>query len=299
MAVVPRKNALSMCGVGVGCVLLACRALAFDSEAGLDACSKRSEGTELRIVSYNILDETFCDNLPEKPWVRGENRSNSVGRVISTLAPDVVCVQEARTVWPSLFPTMLPDYRTLDFGDVFSRILYNPKSVMFVEGGIEYYPDSWANIRNLIWALMVHRESGRKFIVTNTHWDISDDIRVKKNAGQMAGWVKHLAVRYKVPVFSTGDFNADVKMPSFRKYLSETGAADAGETAVRRLNAEYCSCVESFHSGVGPEKGLPIDHILYDPASVTALCYALVIDEVTRRASDHLPAVAEPESHLR
>ena len=133
--------------------------------------------------------------------------------------------------------------------------------------------------------------SGRKILITNTHWDLTAPKRMQ-NSRLMVKFLAELQKRFPdASVICTGDFNSTRDSGEFKNLLANAPLSDAVSTAPKTENA-------SIGSWISPKKGKVrtsyshIDHILVSP-DVKVLQAKLFFGQLPLTASDHLPLIAD------
>lgn len=274
--------------------------------------SVRAEGSNLRIMSFNILASDWSN----KPAVKG--RDDKVRDVISRYKPDVVGLQEVNAEWYeslennfSTYKLVNEDNNKINFKVNYSTIAYNTETVNLIRWGQSAYMVNYnKNCRNFMWAIFeLKSEPGKQFMVTSTHFDLTSDRRVHQ-AIEMSGLVRIIEGIFKIPVYCTGDFNMRedseeymtfMEMLSYKsaKYASEkkglvavtthlgdgTGSADDYTSGYYKLGK-----VSYRQSKINSIKS--IDHI-FVPEETRVLYYDTIVDETALEASDHCPIYAD------
>eukprot|EP00301_Raphidiophrys_heterophryoidea_P005002 c12136_g1_i1.p1 GENE.c12136_g1_i1~~c12136_g1_i1.p1 ORF type:complete len:620 (-),score=146.31 c12136_g1_i1:930-2756(-) len=149
-----------------------------------------------------------------------------------------------------------------NLNDEFSDILFDPEKLDILAGDTEWLSDtpsqpgsvSWNSSlpRIVTWALFRVRQSRAHFVFVNTHLDHrSEDARVH-SAHHIINLTHRLAQQYGVmPVFLTGDFNANKKHEvTWSTLITEGGFSDAWHAARTKRAAD--SCGGTFHGFYGP-----------------------------------------------
>ena len=98
--------------------------------------------------------------------------------------------------------------------------VYKRQGMEYFEGG------NSSHLRVACWGLFERISDGKRFIVVNTHWDLTPEQRLS-DARQQAAVMKKVLEKYDVPVFSTGDFNSNENSAEFNEYLNLTDFADS------------------------------------------------------------------------
>lgn len=246
----------------------------------------RTDGSDLRIMSYNILAELWDQKIPV------EARDAKVAATILSYAPDVIGIQEVTAKWyTKLVGAINSDYRfvyaTNTMGQTnYSSIAYNYHKIKLVDKGMEYFEGGNSpHLRVACWGLFERISDGKRFIVVNTHWDLTPEQRLS-DARQQAAVIKAVLEKYNVPVFSTGDFNSNENSAEFNEYLNLTDFADSIAVA-KKVSAG----TKGFHAvGAAPDgsQSQIIDHITVSK-NVNVLYYRTVKDTIALESSDHCP----------
>ena len=252
-----------------------------------DSDAELYEGTDLRIMSWNMLTELWNDKIPV------DVRDEKAAAAIMYYAPDVVGMQEITPTWYDTLENMLGDTyafvtRKNQNGSIsYNGLFYNKETVKLVEHGVTNYSVGASTMRLYTWGLFERISDGERFVVSSTHWDTgSYPDRIAVQAKEMATLVKGMVEKYGVPVFNTGDYNCREDVPSFYNFLLDSGFKDARGIA-KNIGSEGAT----YHSpplGTAPGSGGAIDHITVSP-DVEVMYYTRVIDSQVLDASDHCP----------
>lgn len=243
-----------------------------------DADAARHDGTDVRIMSYNILSEELS---PDKADF--EVRAELVLSTVLNYAPDVVGIQEVSEGAYEIMEKYVgekyafPLKKTPTGAYSYTSLMYNKETVNYIEGDNYVYSVGNKRIRIISWGLFEMKSSGQRFIAVSTHWDIVLDNRPIQ-AAEMTTFVNNLVEKYKCPVFTTGDFNTLDSVPYYQTYLERTNQGDA------RYKADTVGAQAS---------GDVIDHITFSTDNAYALFYKHVITELSAKASDHNPVYAD------
>ncbi len=245
-----------------------------------------AEGADLRIMSFNILAELWDDKAKATLPGRDEN----VTAILLSYMPDVVGLQETTDMWYSLLEPQLKGIyefasRTVPGGKTnYSTLMYNTQTTEFIEGGTTIFSvRNSVNMRNLTWGRFRRLSDGKEYIVTCTHWDITDEKR-QVQWGENAKLINDLYKKYNLPIFSTGDYNSN-EQDLFGKFLEATGMLDPKFESKTINNAG--STTHSLSSGRGSSE-LCIDHIACTP-DTELLYYNVLLCKTALDASDHCP----------
>lgn len=250
-----------------------------------------AEGADLRIMSFNILAELW--DTTAKATLPG--RDKNVAAILLAYKPDVVGLQETTDLWYSLLEPKLEgiykfaSYKIPSGATNYSTMMYNVETTELIEcNTVVYSKRNSAQMRNLTWARFRRISDGAEYIVTCTHWDITDE-RINAQWPENAQLLKDLYAKYKLPIFCTGDYNSD-ESEQFASFMSTM-------SAVGMLDPKYKSKVinnagKTYHD-LGKKPGASeyaIDHIPCIPVAGTELLYYNVLKcQAALDASDHCP----------
>ncbi len=254
------------------------------------SCSRAPE--RLQVMSFNIRLSLVDDG--ENHW---DIRKPATVRMIDSLRPDVLGVQESVKEQVDYLVQNLPDYARVgvarDDGDSigeFSAIFYLKDKYEVLQHGtfwLSETPDipsfGWdaAHMRIVTWGKFKNKKTGSTFFTFNTHFDHRGEVARRESALLLVQKINELAQGAPI-VFITGDFNAQVTDPLFEPvkahFLDARKEAPVTDTL-------------STYNGWGTYDRAPIDHIFYRGAQ--ALSYRTVTDHFgVPYVSDHYPVLA-------
>lgn len=243
-----------------------------------------AEGADLRIMSFNILAELW----DEKAVLEG--RDTLVPTIILAYMPDVVGLQEVTAKWYKILEPALDgvykfaSYTIPDGRTNYSTIMYNVGTTELIECKTTVFKvGNSALMRNLTWARFRRIADGEEYIVSCTHWDITEEKR-EAQYPENAQLINQLYEKYKCPIFATGDYNSN-EQALFGKFLKDTGMIDPKYKAKVINNAG-----KTTHTLFQPRSNseLCIDHIAVTPGP-ELLYYNVLICNDAINASDHCP----------
>ncbi len=254
-----------------------------------------AEGSDIRVMSYNILSEEWAEEAKVL-----DGRDTATVATLMYFAPDVVGLQEVSANW----------YRRLDnlFGDTYkivdrvnnknqtnySPLAYNTEKVKVIEHGVkEYTKGNSTKLRLMSWALFEKLDGGKRFIVINTHWDLSsnDDKGYRTaHSKEMAAYAIELEKKYDCPIITTGDYNATESTSMYLNFVNTTGFHEAKYTA--KVINRACKTYHDLGTAVSTAKANSIDHI-FGSDKVEFLYYDVLINKIVTDASDHNPIYAD------
>lgn len=255
-----------------------------------------ADGADLRIMSYNILHESWS-NVESTVPVRG--RAERFASVLTYYMPDVAGIQEVSSSWHKEIQKLLVNTgfykkecaKTGTNKSNMTTFLYNPQTVKPVENyvlDIDYGSD----IRVLSVAVFEKLSDGKRFVVTNTHPATASSDNYTEHIRKLSEMLTEVIAKYpELPVFMTGDFNS-----------KETSTGYPILTALPILDAKYNTkeLVRNYNSFLKPRWGgevSPGDTGSFDHIFVTnkseVLRFNTVIDNSVEKISDHLPIYAD------
>ena len=195
------------------------RSLLLLAGLALSACASApppAPTVPVRVMSFNIRVDVASDG--ENAW---PNRVDAVAATIREA--DVVGVQEATPAMLATLDGELPAYtrygvgRDADGGGEQSAILYRTDRFDRIDGGTFWLSPTpviagsqgWdaALPRIATWARLRDRQSGRSFVIVNTHFDHMGETARRESARLVVARAQGLADG--APLAVTGDLNAD------------------------------------------------------------------------------------------
>lgn len=256
------------------------------------------EDVTVSVMSFNIRFDNPADGSDAWP-----HRKDWVAEIIREHA-DIVGMQEVKKNQFDELKERLPNYEFYGVGRddgkeageyvplawKTDRFEATEKGVFWLSETPDVPSNGWDADLNRVstWARLKDKQTGRQFLVLNTHFDHRGEQARRESAKLIREWVSKHAKGD--PAIVTGDFNT---MPSSVPYTNLT--ADAGNTTLHdsRLFAKKPEGPESTWNGfkeVVP--GRRIDFI-FSTAPVEVQGYR-TLDETRegRFPSDHLPIVA-------
>lgn len=257
-----------------------------------------------RIMSFNIWGDYFGNPVTE--------REALIGDVIARYQPHILGMQEATASWnrSKLFEELKNTYAFAEGAGMpdnnFVPLLYRKDLFTQEDAGYVDYTDTPDPSKGASWAVLAHRESGKRVIVINTHfwWQKfglpENEARRISNACALTLKALELTEKYQAPAAAMGDLNSFPAMPAIR-CLKELG------WRLAREEAPVTSEVSSHHGN--PERGEDgryhgkrterkwehsIDHILFR-GEIDPQTFTVVEDPDALDASDHSPICCDFE----
>ena len=250
-----------------------------------------NSGEELTIMSANV--RCFApDDLFQKSWFY---RAGLLSGDIAEVAPDVICFQEVQDLHYNYLENVMPEYNSvMAFRDKSiiregCAIFYRADRFEEIETGyfwLSETPDvqskDWgsAHYRVCVYACLKDLNTGKEFIVFNTHLDHkSEEARIK----DIEVVLDKIAALEGRPAFLMGDMNALENTPTIQS--TKESFDDAFKIAGTATGTDY-----TYNNWGKPEAGDRIDYILIGKGSATVLEYHVVNNSHNGiYSSDHCP----------
>lgn len=270
---------LLLCVVVLVAVVVNCLPLYMEAYVNNEEKYPLTEGSNIRIMSFNLLCELWNDKVPV------EGRDKDFNKLLKIYEPDVVGIQEVSDMWYQSLDKYLGNrYAVTDRkngnGETnFSTLIYNTKKVKLIEHDTKIYSaGNDPRLRLVSWGLFEKNDTKERFIVTSTHWDIgSNENMITIQAAEMAIFVEELIGKYDVPVICTGDFNRRSTSKQFSSFMDYTKFIDSNK-------AEIVTEQDA--------KAQTIDHIVASD-NVSFKYFVILRDELASGISDHKPLFAD------
>jgi endonuclease/exonuclease/phosphatase family metal-dependent hydrolase len=226
--------------------------------------------TTLRLLTYNVRS------------MRDDRAA--LGRVISSVEPDVVCVQEAPRFlrWRSLCAELARRSGLVVVSGgrpaAANLILCNLRVDVVSTADVRFSKDARLHQRGT--AIAVLRLAGASFAVAGTHLDVVEEPRLRHVAELDRAIAEHVPAG--VPVCVAGDLN---DRPGSRTWAA-VSAVRADAFAATGAASAFTSTAANPHQ--------TLDGIFVDPG-ITVTSARVVEHPDAAAASDHLPVLAELE----
>ena len=254
----------------------------------------RADGTELRVMTYNILANYWTD------YIATDLRYEPLKGVIDVYDPDIIGLQEVCAQWSNKIYSKLSDtyafvnQKTPDGKFVnLSAIIYKKDKFEVVETGLEYLtPQGPNHIRLVNWAIFKDKATGKLFAFFNTHWDPASGPHGADHAKILNKvMADHPDVKY---AFSTGDYNAKPGTEAYTTFLQNTGLLNASDVAkaagTLKNDAGGCAVVGKNKESLTTSG--PIDHIIITN-NIDVLAFETILWNGVEHVSDHSPKYAD------
>lgn len=251
-----------------------------------------------RVMSYNIRFDNPADGVNHWP-----KRSDKVFALIKKYDPALLGLQEALRSQIDDILEALPQYSFVGVGrdngrdkGEYSPILYQPSKVELLWANTQWLSEQpqtpgskgWdaAITRVVTWAFFRDRETGKEFYYLNTHFDHIGKEARRNSATILVDLTKELQAGKDIPVFVTGDFNAQPSEPPYAVMMDSKLFRDA-----RNGSNEGTFCTFSVN---GPPCNL-IDYIFHTSGFRSSGYKVITDNDGKHYPSDHLPVFAELE----
>lgn len=197
--------------------------------------SARAEGTDLRIITANVLANVPTYFL-EIDKIDISERAEIFEAALDYYDPDIVGVQEFCMNWHSEFQKYhgFDNWEILKFKNpnpqyasdyVYSSIMYRKDRLTLVDSGMKYYSRfNNARCRCMTWGIFRINETGREFGFVSTHWDGADTENTMAQVAEIAELANSLSKTR--PVFTMGDLNSNERTKAFSSYLPMIDSVD-------------------------------------------------------------------------
>lgn len=261
---------------------------------------------KLSLMTYNIRYATVNDGSNQ--W---EKRKDFLSQQLAFHAPDIFGIQEGLSVQVEYLDRSLPGYSYIGVGRDDGKTKGEYCAIFFKKDKFQLIghhtfwlserPDKvskgWdaAFERICTYAFFMDKNSGKIFLVFNTHFDHIGDEARQKSAELIVEMVNQIN-KDNLPVFIMGDFNLNEKSDPIT-YLSQS------YNDTRNVSME--SPFGPFGTFTGFEYHEPvkdrIDYIFCSKENITIEKYGVLTDSKEQRyPSDHLPvmihALLDPDS---
>lgn len=212
---------------------------------------------QIRVMTYNLEAHYILWN--GRP-ING--RAEGVKRLILSLSPDVLCLQEAELKWRHVLEK-LPHYRPVDTlknwqFTYMTTMLYNTRTMTLIKSGSIAYKHGWLKTnRRICYGVFKIKRTKEVICVISTHLTPLNKKHVEAclktmthQVEQLKATVTDLSHRYRCPVIIGGDFNSHNKAVNKKKEPLKSYQI-------------YCLLKNCFTDAKQSSKGSTLDHIFY------------------------------------
>lgn len=253
--------------------------------------------SDIRIMSSNLLVHyESWGGTPAKP------RAKMYIEMLNAYKPDVIGVQEMSDEWFCCLNRNLPNgYKMINSAVTGSFVrmtamVYNSNTLDLIKSDeFEFEQGDNPRLRRVVWAVFEDKETGKRFAVTNTHFDLIREGReeeleavMKSQRDEIISISNEIAEKYDCTVFSVGDFNTMEDTP-------QTNEVDIPEIynslAQSLVDTKYVASKQIFGSGQTWEYP-SYDHIFMNgTADIDSFC--LMSYDYLTDMSDHYSIFAD------
>lgn len=264
-----------------------------------------TDGATMRIMTHNVLGSDI------------KNRASIIVEAYLTFFPDIIGLQECNAAGHTNVVDKLAEYYGCATGNIpgtsskcYTPILYLKSKYKVVESGNRFFEKRYTktNTKTMAWAVFEELETGKQFIVINSHFAIisaSYNLDPMTNAVEGAQWrednvrevlakADELKAKYgaDTPLMVMGDLNSNKTAKSIQMLESRLVNAIDAATVSKTTGTGTSHAI-----GVAPPSGkLPIDHILFDASTVNVYMHRIpssVDYKNILSVSDHTPVLAD------
>lgn len=277
------------------------RALLLALAAFLFALPASADDAETRLMTFNIRLDLESDGANAWP-----HRRHAVSALIRFYEPDILGMQEVRVHQRDQLKDDLPDYAFVGVGrddgregGEFSSLAYRRDRFRLRESGnfwLSQTPDTpglgWdaAYIRIVTWARLRDRETDRRILVLNTHWDNEGLVARLESARMIRAWVQQHR-RFCEQVVVMGDFNAPPDEASYQALIAPGEGALVDSADLARIRFGPPGTFNGFD--ILHAEPAPIDHILISERATVSRSGVITQQNAGRLPSDHYPVMAD------
>lgn len=266
-----------------------------------DIDHSKPKTSDLRIMSCNLLAEFESWTAEEElfPYLPIYRRKEILFSALDVYAPTVIGFQETTTGWYAAIEDYMeahpgkwdilkyenPNKNNEEY--VFSTVMYRSDLFTPVDSGMKFYSRyNNARCRCMTWVVLRSAKDGKEFCFVSTHWDGKGREHGFLQVGEIAELVRSFSK--DMPVFTTGDFNANEKSDEFKQYLVDADIVDAKYAA-----NELVTNVGSWHPFTSDKISWgSCDHITATK-DVTVQKYRVLWQSGIVLASDHCWILAD------
>lgn len=196
-----------------------------------------AEGTDIRVMSTNVLADTYIVDWNAYPHV--EHRSEMFFAALEYYQPAIIGAQEFDKYWwrewnkyahKDQYAIHTADNPRVSGEKYLSNIIYRTDLLEMEEGDNVYYKNHTnGRCRVMCWGVFKVKATGERFIFLNTHWDVDgvNDDGTKnpgykpQQAAETVTMLRDLQAKYDLPVICTADWNTTETSDIMRNFLKE------------------------------------------------------------------------------
>lgn len=252
----------------------------------------RNGNAYARIMTANVLAHY-------ESWggTDARKRAKMFLSILDTYAPDVVAIQEMCDQWYCSLLKNAANYRLIypvSTGAMArtTAIIYNANTVDLLDyGQYEYTKFDEKRVRRIVWGYFRDKESGEKYIVSSTHFNLIRENQVTESmqimntqADEQVMIAQALQNQYDCPVFCAGDYNAMDSGGYDNEYFAPS-VYDALTVSLKDTK----SLARRTTEGDSREVRKPTQDHIFMLGESTIERYSIISDSVMKEMSDHYP----------
>lgn len=245
----------------------------------------------IRLMTYNILADTIGYEGSD-----AAERADGVCNILEEISPDVAGLQETSRKWFACIYNNT-NYRFVHpvrtaFFQTMTTLIYNPDTVTLITSGEDTFKNGGdSRLRRMVWAVFLHKETDKTFIVVNTHFNLNDTSKTPADNTvpltqvlELITLCKNLKDIFFCPVFPIGDFNAKESTEKTPSPVYDILCASFENTKNLSESISYGEATT--------KKTLSNDHIfLYGDAEIKIYC--TLSQKSFKVLSDHYPIFSD------
>lgn len=274
------------------------------AESRFDGCVERSEGTDLRIITANLMFEKWARlAYGEEGFMPNYVRAEAFRILLDAYKPDVLGLQECSPDWHAILAETVEskDWGLVAPGKVDDSngetiLCYNKNTVTFVNGGHISYPEFAQTSRICSGLFQLKDGTGRKFLFYTTHWSWNRPEIADMEMRFYADTVNKMrAENGGIPAFCTADFNTGYRSERYLAFAERGGLVDTFDIAkekgvtVNELFA-FGRPGDDSRGNVSYEEG--VDHI-FGTKGIDVYRHETILRNRMVDMSDHTPRCAD------
>lgn len=252
----------------------------------------RNENAYARIMTANVLAHY-------ESWggTDARRRAKMFLELLDTYSPDIVAMQEMCDQWYCALLKNAKNYRLiypLSTGTMArtTGIIYNSDTVDLLDyGQYEYTKFDEKRVRRIVWGYFQNKESGEKYIVTSTHFNLirenqeTESLNIMNTqADEQVAIAKNLQIQFNCPIFCAGDYNAMDNGGYDNPYFAPT-VYDALTVSLNDTKSYARRTTE----GDARDVRKPTQDHIFMLGNATIERYSIISDTVMQEMSDHYP----------
>lgn len=258
-----------------------------------------SEGTDLRVCSFNLLKEGAFNATPVR------NRVQGLLDMLVNYKMDIVSCQECCSTWRGYISGRIKSqglsYKQVSVSNkgetsAYLDIIYNTERLTLLDCGVVKYTTPNDYDGDLMWAKFETKDAQkRQFIALSFAWCYNQPDTRLEQCQIVSDWVNEKKADTGLPVISMGDYNDYESSDPCKNYLANTAMKDAKLEAPRKglVGKSYHTTpqMDTYTNGELNQMET-IDHIYYT-GEFSALYYDVIISNNVLVVSDHNPVYAD------